>query len=267
MEVARAALHFWEEPPISGTSGSGAVFFSHCPLRCVYCQNYAISHVNAGTPMAPDELAASMVALERQGALNINLVTGSHYVPAVRKAVLAAREQGLALPIVWNTSGYETVDTLAMLADVVDVYLADYKYASPERAAELSGARDYPAVALAALTEMVRQQPKLRYDDYRGQRRLIGGVIVRHLVLPGGVQEACDVVALVHEHFGDAVMLSLMNQYTPLASRKDALPEALRRPLDPAEYEAVLDFADALGIEDYCWQESSAAGECYIPEF
>ncbi|MCI8469234.1 MAG: radical SAM protein [Eggerthellaceae bacterium] len=276
--VARAALHHWEEPPLSGESGSGTVFFSHCPLGCSYCQNGPIARGEAGVPVTIGRLAEMMLELEEQGALNVNLVTATHYAPQARAAVAAARDGGLALPVVWNTSGYETVDAVRANRGTVDVYLADFKYASPALGARYSGALDYPDVALAALDAMVEAVGEPAFDVYRGQERMTGGVIVRHLLLPGCLDDSRAVVRLLWERYGDAVRLSLMNQYTPVlagaAAAGDAraqavlarCPELGTRVADD-EYEALLDYADSLGVDDYYWQEGPAAEESFIPAF
>ena len=258
--VARAALHFWEEPPLSGEDGSGTVFFSHCPLGCSYCQNGPIARGEAGAPVSVERLAGLFRDLEAQGALNVNLVTATHYAPQVRAAVSRARAEGLALPVVWNTSGYETPQAVAANRGTVDVYLADLKYADAALGARYSQAPDYPAVALAALDAMVEAVGSLAFDEYHGQERLVGGVIVRHLLLPG------------------AVRLSLMSQYTPvLATAAASGDDGARRILDrcpelgrtvpPEDYETLLDYADELGIEDYYWQDGPAAAESFIPAF
>ena len=214
--VARAALHFWEEPPISGSRGSGTVFFAHCPLRCVYCQNAVIAAGEAGAEVSVERLGEMCLELQEQGALNVNFVTPTHYAPEARAAVAWARERGLALPVVWNTSGYETVAAVRANAGTVDAYLADFKYADAELARRYSHAPDYPEVALAALEAMVEEAGGPTFDEVDGEQRLTGGVVVRHLMLPGALEDSKRVVRLVHERFGDAVLLSLMNQYTPV---------------------------------------------------
>ena len=268
--VARAALHFWEEPPLSGESGSGTVFFSHCPLRCVYCQNADIAAGRAGAAITVGRLADICLELQGQGALNINFVTPTHYAPQVREAVRLARGRGLALPIVWNTSGYETVEAVRANEGIVDVYLTDFKYASSETAARYSNAPDYPKVALAALDAMVEQAGEPVFDEVEGGLRLVRGVVVRHLLLPGGLEESKHAVEAVWRRYGTRVLLSLMNQYTPTipadAPAAQRFPELLQT-VDAAAYEALLDFADALGIEDYFWQDAPAAAESFIPPF
>lgn len=276
--VARAALHFWEEPPISADSGSGTIFFSHCPLRCSYCQNTVIAHGALGRAVSVDELADMCLDLERQGALNINFVTPTHFAPQARAAVRLARKRGMALPVVWNTSGYETVRAICDNAGVVDVYLTDFKYASAYLGARYSQAPDYAQRALRALDAMVEQTGEARYDVFQGQERMTRGVVVRHLLLPGQLEDSKRVVRLLHERYGSRVRLSLMNQYTPVlataAARGDArAARALERCPELAErvpddvYEELLDFADDLGVEDYFWQEGGACEESFIPAF
>ncbi len=276
--VARAALHFWEEPPISGQAGSGTVFFAHCPLRCVYCQNAVIAQGRAGREVTVGRLAELCRGLEGQGALNVNLVTPTHYAPQARAAVALAREQGLGVPVVWNTGGYETPEAVRDNAGTVDVYLTDFKYADPRLGARYSQAPDYPAVALAALEAMVEQVGPPAFDEVDGMPRMRRGVVVRHLLLPGNLDDSKAVVALLQERFGSSVLLSLMNQYTPVvaaaAERGEGLARAtiarcpeLARPVRAEDYEALLDFADALGVEDYFWQEGGAGEESFIPPF
>ena len=276
--VARAALHRWEEPPVSGTHGSGTVFFSHCPLRCVYCQNEVIAAGEAGVAITVDRLAEIFGELRDKGALNLNMVTPTHYAAQIRAAIDKARAAGVDLPVVWNTSGYETVSAIRANAGYVNVYLADFKYASSELAARYSKAPDYPSVALSALREMVAQVGKPQFDEYEGDKRMTSGVVVRHLMLPGALEDSKLVVRTVWERFGTSVMLSLMNQYTPVIADAAAsgnaaaarvlerCPELAARVTDE-EYEELLDFADSLGIDQYFWQEGGAAEESFIPAF
>lgn len=266
LRAARSALHHWEEPPISGEGGSGAIFFSGCPLRCVFCQNHEISQEGFGLEVSASRLARMMLELQERGALNINLVTALHFVPHVREAIGLAREAGLALPIVCNTSGYERPELVDELSDLVDVWLTDFKYASPGLAARLSAARDYPEVAAAALRQMLGA---LRAH---GGRRLAedgsmqAGIIVRHLVLPGEVADSCAVLDLVWELCGNEVDLSVMNQYTP-NSRCFAKGGDLARALTDEEYEEVLDHADDLGFEQLWWQQGGTVSESFVPAF
>ena len=257
---------------------SGTVFFAHCPLRCVYCQNAVIAQGRAGREVTVGRLAELCRGLEGQGALNVNLVTPTHYAPQARAAVALAREQGLGVPVVWNTGGYETPEAVRANAGTVDVYLTDFKYADPRLGARYSQAPDYPDVALAALEAMVEQVGPPAFDEVDGMPRMRRGVVVRHLLLPGNLDDSKAVVALLQERFGSSVLLSLMNQYTPVvaaaAERGEGLARAtiarcpeLARPVPTKDYEALLDFADALGVEDYFWQEGGAAEESFIPPF
>lgn len=270
IRVARSALHYWEEPCISGQSGSGTIFFSNCPLRCAYCQNADIAQGRAGKSVGIDRLAQMMLELQDSGALNINMVTPTHYAPLIRIAIAQARRNGLALPIVWNTSGYETVGSIHALAGAVDIYLTDFKYARPQTAADYSHAPDYPQVALAALDAMVAQVGKPEYDGSGDGAVMRSGVIVRHLLLPGHLEESAEAIALLHGRYGDTVRLSIMNQYTPVLSLQSRaaqqFPELLSRVPDE-DYEALLAFADELGVQDYFWQDGPAALESFIPSF
>ncbi len=266
--VARAALHFWEEPPISGERGSGAVFFSHCTLRCCFCQNRDISSAGWGKEVSIEGLADSMLGLQAQGAHNINLVTPTQYVPHIRAALGRARGLGLALPVVYNSSAYERAQILRTLKDDVQVWLPDFKYASPELAKSLSAASDYPQVALEAIAEMVAQVKAAggRLIDDEGIMRR--GVIVRHLVLPGHLDDTFAALQLLWRHFGNDVDVSIMNQYTPVASPEELAghPELLHT-LEDDDYEAALDFSDMLGFENLWWQQGGTVGESFIPAF
>lgn len=268
VHVARAALHFWEEPPLSGERGSGAIFFSHCPLGCVFCQNGQISAGGFGLPVSEGRLAEIMLELQGQGAHNINLVTATHYAPQVRRAVLRARAAGLRLPVVYNTAGYELPAVVDALADVVDVWLPDCKYADTALARRLSGAADYPAVALDAIERMVAHVEAAggrAVDDEDIMRR---GVIVRHLVLPGHVDDSCAVLDALWDRVGNRIDLSVMNQYTPQCGPEGVAgcPE-LGRPVSEQEYEAVLDHADELGFETMWWQQGGTVSESFVPAF
>ena len=266
VRVARAALHFWEEPPISGEAGSGAIFFSGCSLRCVFCQNHEISRGQTGEVVTVRRLAKIMLELEETGALNVNLVTPMHYAPQVREAVLLARDAGMGLPVVCNTSGYETVATVAAMSDVVDVWLPDFKYASSELAASLSHAPDYPeraAEALAVMRDAVRSRGGRQLGaDGRMER----GIIVRHLVLPSHADDSCAVLDRVWDITGNEADLSVMNQYTP-NERCRAAGGPLAGPVDEAEYEMVLDHADDLGFERMWWQQGGTVSESFVPAF
>lgn len=266
--VARAALHFWEEPPISGTAGSGTVFFSHCPLHCIYCQNEQIASGHAGKQVDEDRLADMCLDLQEQGALNVNFVTPTHYSLQVRDAVERARARGLSIPVVWNTSGYEREAVVGALEGTVDVWLTDYKYADAGLAARYSHAVDYPDVALQAIAEMLRVSGVPRYDEVQGEPRMIGGVVVRHLVLPGALDNSKTALRILFDRFGDDVLYSIMNQYTPVmpTAALSRYPELGGRVSDE-EYEELLDYADSLGMQDYFWQDGPAAEESFIPSW
>lgn len=265
--VARAALHLWEEPPISGASGSGAIFFSGCPLRCVFCQNHEISGGGFGAPVSAARLAETMLELERAGALNVNLVTPLHFAPHVREAVLLAREAGLSVPVVCNTSGYELAEVVREMSDVVDVWLPDFKYADARLAAELSGAPDYPEVAARALEAMLASVRAAGGRAVReGDGAMERGVIVRHLVLPGHADDSCAVLDRVWELAGNEADLSVMNQYTPNERCRRAGGD-LARAVTEEEYELVLCHADDLGFERMWWQEGGTVSESFVPAF
>ena len=262
IRIARAALHFWEEPCISGTKGSGAVFFSGCPLRCVYCQNREISRGLAGASVSVERLAEIFLELQEQQANNINLVTAGHYLPQVREALLLAKGRGLSVPVVYNTSSYEKPEALRMLEGLVDIYLPDLKYLDPDLAGNYSKALDYPERAMEAIQEMVRQVPEPEFDS-RGIMKK--GVIVRHLLLPGHVREGKRIVRYLHETYGNRIYISLMNQYTPTeAVKTDSL---LGRKATKREYERLLNYAMETGVEQGFFQEGDTARESFIPPF
>lgn len=278
MVVSRAALHFWEEPPISGEAGSGTIFFANCNLRCCYCQNFAISRGDAGKAASVGDVAGMMLDLQNQGAMNVNLVTPTHYSDSVRSAVVLAREGGLDLPIVWNTSGYETAENVRANDGMVGVYLTDFKYFDDRISRAYSGVSDYMEVASRALEAMVECVGGFEYDDFGGVERMTRGVMVRHLLLPGCLDDSKAVLRLLRHRFGDSVKVSIMNQYTPVlasaAERGDAAAKLvlgkhpqLANAVPDADYEELLDYADAIGIEDYFWQDGETCKERFIPEF
>lgn len=268
IRVARAALHMWEEPCLSGRSGSGAVFFSGCALGCIFCQNREIASGKAGLVISEARLAEIFLELQEKGANNINLVTAGHYVPQVVRALACAKSQGLRIPIVYNSSGYEKAESLRQLEGLIDIYLPDLKYLTPELAAAYSHAPDYPQYAMEAIAEMVRQQPQAEFmpeDRTEASPIMRRGVIVRHLLLPGHVREAKKVVSYLHETYGDQIYISMMNQYTPM-SEKFADPNLNRR-VTKREYERLLDYAAEIGVENGFYQEGATADESFIPEF
>ncbi len=259
---ARAALHMWEEPCISGERGSGAVFFSGCPLLCVYCQNYEIARAERGSEISIERLAKIFLELQEKHAANINLVTPTHYTLEIIEAINIARGKGLSIPIVYNCSGYEKVETLKLLQGIVDIYLVDYKYEDKFLAKRYSNAENYPDVVKEALAEMVRQCGEAEFDS---EEMMTKGVIVRHLLLPGCLENAKAVVKYIYDTYGDKVFLSLMNQYTPLPHVK-RWPE-INRKVTEEEYEAFVDFAIEIGVENGFIQEGETAEESFIPEF
>ena len=262
LRVARAALHFWEEPCISGEEGSGAVFFTGCNLRCVFCQNYQIARAEQEKEITVERMTEIFLELQKQKANNINLVTATHYVPQVVQALEQAKMQGLNLPVVYNCGGYECVETLKMLDGFVDIYLPDFKYLDAERAKRYSKAGNYPEIAKEALAEMVRQQPEPVFDE-RGIMQK--GVIVRHLMLPGGIKDSKAVVKYLYETYGNQIYISLMNQYTPL-THVEEFPE-INRKLKKFEYDRLVDYAISLGVEQGFIQEGETAEESFIPAF
>lgn len=319
IRAARAALHMWEEPCISGDAGSGAVFFSGCTLGCVFCQNHSIAAGSVGKIISTERLAEIFLELQAQNAWNINLVTAGHFAPQVVRALELAKKQGLQLPIVYNTSGYEKVETLRMFDGLVDIYLPDFKYLSTELAGVYSHAADYPQVAKLALQEMVRQAGTAQFEIVSGKNsgqitgelsvdvaysdgtndgstgnpgvdeknsailgtdacfedsefeesvleRMLRGVVVRHLVLPGHVEESKNVIRYLYETYGHKIYISIMNQYTPMPGIKRGYPE-LGRKITSQEYDEVVDYAIEIGVENGFIQDGETAEESFIPEF
>lgn len=262
VQGARAALHMWEEPCISGKKGSGAIFFSGCTLKCVFCQNREIAEGKYGKEISSRRLTEIFLELQGKGAANINLVTAGHFVVPVKEALLRAKEQGLAIPVIYNSGGYERVETLRFLEPVVDVWLPDFKYMDGRLAREYSKAEDYPQTAKKALEEMVRQAGECRFDK---EGYIQKGVIVRHLILPGHTRDSMEILSYLHKTYGEYIYISVMNQYTPLPQVKDLEP--LNRKVTRREYRRVLDFALELGIEQGYFQEGETAKESFIPLF
>ena len=262
VKVARASLHFWEEPCISGESGSGTVFFSGCTMRCVFCQNKEISRGNAGKEITVERLAEIYMELAEKGANNINLVTPMHYAPQITAALDAARSRGLSLPTVWNTGGWERCESVAAVRDYADIWLTDFKYFDSSLGEIFSKAPDYFSVAAAALEQMVKQTGEPVFDENGIMKR---GVIVRHLMLPGHLDDTKNVLRFLHENYGDSIWISIMNQYTPLCS-DERFPE-LSRTVSDEEYNKAIDFACDIGIENAFVQEGGTVGESFIPPF
>ena len=266
--VARAALHMWEEPCISGEEGSGTVFFCGCPLRCIFCQNHKIAlgrEVNGdkiGKEISVERLKEIFLELQEKGANNINLVTGTHYIPQIAEALSLAKKEGLQIPIVYNTSGYEKVESLQMLEGLVDIYLPDMKYVSKDLSKEYSNAGDYFEVASKALEEMVRQvgEPEFESNGY-----IKKGVIVRHMVLPGSTKDSKAVLDYLWSTYGNRIYISIMNQYTPMEQIKNH--PLLSRKVTKREYSKVVDYALSLGWENGFIQEGETAKESFVPGF
>jgi putative pyruvate formate lyase activating enzyme len=262
IKVARAALHYWEEPYISGKRGSGAVFFSGCSLHCVFCQNREISDGKAGKVISKERLSDIFMELADKGANNINLVTPGQYIPDIVWAVNDAKSRGMKLPIIYNTSGYENVTELKLLEGIVDVYLPDFKYMDSTLSAMYSRAKDYPSVAKQALSEMVRQQPDVVIDDATGL--IQKGVIVRQLLLPGHVNDAKAVLKYLYDTYHNHVYISMMSQFTPIALKD--YPE-INRTVTRREYERLVDYALEIGITNAFIQEGDVAKDSFIPAF
>lgn len=260
LKISRAALHFYEEPCISGESGSGTVFFSGCNLKCVYCQNKAISG-GFGKEITAERLAEIFIELQEKGANNINLVTPDHYALQIKRIIEKAKKNGLKIPIVYNTSGYCDVDTIKVLKGVVDIFLTDFKYVSNELSKKYSSCENYFEIASVALKQMFLQIGKPQYDEDGIMQK---GVIVRHLCLPENAQDSKRVIEYVYNEYKDDVILSIMNQFTPIGECKY---KELNKKLTEEEYQEIIDFAIDLGVENAFIQEGETADESFIPDF
>jgi putative pyruvate formate lyase activating enzyme len=260
--VARAALHMWEEPCISGKNGSGTVFFVGCSLGCIYCQNHLISKGQMGKKITVERLAEIYLELQQKGAHNINLVTPDHFVPHIIDSIQKARENGLTLPIVYNSSGYVKVETIKLFDQYVDIYLPDMKYMDKSISTKYSGCSDYFEYASKAINEMVTQIGKPVFDRMGIMQR---GVIVRHLVLPGCLDDSKRIIRHLKRTFGDSIYISIMNQYTPVSHFKD-YPELNRR-ISQEEYDQLVDYAVSIGVSRGFIQEGDTALESFIPDF
>ena len=262
IRCARAALHHWEEPCISGTRGSGAVFFSGCSLKCCYCQNYQISQEGLGKEISPEKLARIFLDLQEQGAHNINLVTGTHFLPGILTALDLARPK-LSIPVVYNCGGYEKPEVIRLLDGYVDIYLPDLKYFDPELSARYSGARDYFAQASQAVSAMISQTGSPVFDEDGIMQK---GVIIRHMVLPGSRKDSISILHWIRENLPEeGFLLSLLSQYTPFYKSCE-YPQINRR-LTTYEYDKVLEEAISLGLTRGFMQEKSSAKEEYTPPF
>lgn len=262
IKIARAALHQWEEPCISGTTGSGTVFFSHCTLKCVFCQNYNLSHNNFGKEITIERLSEIFLVLQNKGAHNINLVTPTHYIPQIIEALKIAKSNGLTIPIVYNSSGFENVEIIKLLNGFIDIYLPDFKYFSNDIAKKYSCANNYFENASQSLQEMFNQVGEPQFTDDIMQK----GIIIRHLVLPGFTKDSMEILNYIHKNYKNKVYISIMNQYTPITSNLTNYPEISRK-LTDKEYDTVLNYAISIGIENAFIQEGETATESFIPEF
>lgn len=260
IHIARADLHAWEEPPISGERGSGTVFFSGCSLGCIYCQNRQISRNEVGREVSESELADIFIELEKKGAHNVNLVTPTHFVPGIISAVATARERGLSVPIVYNTSSYEKIETVEMLRGTVDVWLPDLKYYRETTADKYSSAPNLPRVSREAIEKMTEMAGEPQFDS---NGIMVRGVIVRILLLPGHLAEAKLNVKYLYERFGDKIYVSLMSQYTPFGD----MPKPLDRRVTVAEYDELVSYALKLGVKNAFVQQRESASESFIPPF
>lgn len=259
MVIGGYHLHLWEEPIITGEKGSGTIFFSYCNLKCAYCQNYDISLENRGEEISIERLADICLELEKMGATNINLVTPTHYIPMIREGLILAKKRGLRVPIVYNTSLYETVEALKLMDGIVDIYLPDFKYFD-DSLGKYSKVRDYFKYASLALDEMYRQVGKPVYDGDTLKR----GVIVRHLLLPGHVEDSKKVIKYLYDKYHDDIILSIMNQYTVV--RKTEYEELNRR-VTRNEYDELIDYAYDIGVREAFTQEEESQSESFIPNF
>lgn len=262
IKIAKVSLHNWEEPCISGTNGSGTIFFSGCNLRCIFCQNYKISHENYGKEVSIERLSDIFLEQQEKGAHNINLVTPTHYVPQIIEALKISKSKGLTLPILYNTNSYENVDTIKSLAGYVDVYLPDLKYFDNKYSVKYSSAKEYFKYATLAINEMVDQVGDVIFDENGLIKK---GVIIRHLMLPGLLFDSKKVVDYIYNTFGDTVYLSLMNQYTPMYNSY-TFPE-IDKPLNPKHYDALIDYCISLGIRNAFIQENGTCSESFVPQF
>ncbi len=261
-KIALASLHYWEEPCISGESGSGTVFFSNCNLRCVFCQNYKISQGELGRELSIQDLAKEYIKLQNLGALNINLVSATQYIPQVAESLKIAKENGLILPIVYNTNGYETVEGLRILEGLVDIYLPDLKYYNDKYSIKYSKARDYFNIATNAILEMYTQVGAPKYDENGIIQK---GLMIRHLLLPGLKEDSKLVLKWIRENLPLAIPISLMAQYTPVY--KALSMEDINRRITEEEYEDIIDYFFEIGLENGLAQDYSSATTDYTPEW
>lgn len=262
IKIARASLHMWEEPCISTSCGSGTIFFSGCNLRCVYCQNYNISHNGFGMEIDVDRLVEIFFELKEKGASNINLVTPSHYVSLIREAIVKARSMGFDLPFIYNSSGYDSIDALEKLKGLIDVYLPDFKYIDDNVAYKYSNCKDYVSTVIEAIDYMYNDVGRVVFDEYGAIKK---GVIVRVLVLPNYVDDSKKIIKYLYSKYKDNIYISIMNQYTPMGNL-DKYSE-INRKLTISEYNEVVDYAISIGVSNAYIQEEGTCDESFIPCF
>lgn len=261
IKIAKAYLHKWEEPCITGNKGSGTIFFSGCNLRCLYCQNYYISELNNGVEIELQRFIDICLELQKSGASNINLVTPTHYIPLIIEGIKIAKEKGLSIPIVYNSSGYERVETIKLLAETVDIYLPDFKYYDDLYAQKYSKCQDYFKYTSEAIDEMFHQQPKCIFDK---DGRMLKGVIIRHLILPGREEDSKKILKYLYDKYKNNIFYSIMNQYTPV---RKCQYEELNQKISQEKYEEIIDYAWDLGIRNAFIQEEGTVDESFIPKF
>lgn len=260
--ISRAALHYWEEPCVSGKNGSGTIFFSNCNLKCVFCQNHCISQEDLGIEVSIEKLSKIFLELQEKGANNINLVTPTHYAPQIIEALKLSKSNGLNIPILYNSSGYDSLDTLNALNGYIDVYLPDLKYYNPKYSSRYSKARDYFEKTSIAINEMYRQVGKPVFDENGIIKK---GVIIRHLMLPGLLFDSKKIINYIYKTFGDNVYISIMNQYTPMFKSQD-YPE-INKPLNEKHYDALINYALDLGVKNAFIQEGGTSSKEFVPDF
>lgn len=261
IKIARYSLHYWEEPIISGEAGSGTIFFSGCNLKCIFCQNYKISSENMGKEISVERLKEICLELQNIGANNINLVTGTHFLPLIKEALILAKKEGLTIPIVYNTSSYENVESLKEMEGLIDIYLPDLKYYDNKLAENFSLANNYFEIATNAIKEMIRQTGKPVIENNIMKK----GVIVRHLLLPNHLEDSKKIIKYLHDTYDEDIYISIMNQYTPI-KKFDKYPE-LNRTLTDKEYDELVNYACDLNITQAFIQEGETCKESFIPDF
>lgn len=261
IKIAKAYLHMWEEPPITGENGSGTIFFSNCNLRCLYCQNYYIGEEGNGVEITIERFSEICLDLQSRGATNINLVTPTHYLPLIIEGLKMAKEKGLTIPIVYNSSGYEKKETIELLNGIIDVYLPDFKYYNDDLAIKYSNSKDYFKYASESLSEMVRQKPKCIFDK---DGNITSGVVVRHLLIPNMKNDSKKILKYLYDTYKDNIYISIMNQYTPVRKCKY---EELNNPVPANIYEDIIDYAWNLGIRNAFTQEEGTQSDSFIPKW